>query len=181
MTFPCGICEKTVAGSCNVVCCDICNKWVNISCNNNTRYCYRKLQKDETPWYCKIWSRQVMLFNNLIEALMLGKLPTSPKLMVSNNQLLFPDNDLENALKSQCLIPNNFYEMQNTTNSKQLYLHLNISSISYHVDDLATPVANCKTKSKVIGISDCRIRIGRLSLLNINIDNYTYEYTPTES
>ena len=32
--FPCGICEKTVAANDNVICCDICNKWIHMSCNN---------------------------------------------------------------------------------------------------------------------------------------------------
>ena len=101
--------------------------------------------------------------------------------MLSNNQLLFPDDDLENKPKYQCLTRKDFYEIQNTTKSKQLYLHLNILSISYHVDDLAALVANCKTKPKVSGISECRIRTSRFPFSNINIDNYTYEYTPTES
>ena len=73
--FPFGICEKTVAAK-NAVYCDICNKWVHIFCNNITRYCYRKLQKDETPWYCNMCIRQAMPFSNLTEhqlkAFMLG-------------------------------------------------------------------------------------------------------------
>ena len=52
--------------------------------------CYRKLRKVKTPWYCKICIRQVILFSNLtdhqLEALLLDKLFTSPKL-ISNNQL----------------------------------------------------------------------------------------------
>ena len=83
--FPCGICKKTVAANHSAVCCDICNKWVHISSNNITRYCYRKLQKDETPWYRKICLGQAMPFSNLtghqLEAFMLGKLKTSPKLI----------------------------------------------------------------------------------------------------
>ena len=59
-------------------------------------------------------------------------------------------------------------------------MHLNILSISCYVDDLAALVADFKTKPKVIGISECRIRTGRLSLSNINIDSYTYEYIPTK-
>ena len=76
--------KKTVAGNYSTVCCDICNKWVYISCNGITRYCYRRLQKEETTWYCKICLRQAMLFNNLTdhqsEVLLLGKLLTSPNL-----------------------------------------------------------------------------------------------------
>ena len=101
--------------------------------------------------------------------------------MLSNNQLLFPDDDLENTQKIQCLKPNNFYEIQNTTKSKQLYLHLNMPFISHHVDDLAARVANYKTKPKVIGISESRISTGRFSLSNINIEKHTYEYTSTVS
>ena len=83
------------------------------------------------------------------------------------------------------MTPNDFYEIQNTTKSKQLYIHLNhglnISSISYHSDDPVSLITNCKTKPKVISISERRMRAGRSPLSNINIDNYIYEYTPTES
>ena len=40
---------------------------------------------------------------------------------------------------------------------------------------------NCKNKPKVIGISECRIKTGRLPLSNINMDNFSHEYTPIES
>ena len=95
---------------------------------------------------------------------MLGKLITSPKLIQSNNQLLFPNDDTENIPKNQYLTPNDFYEIQNTTKSKQLYIHLNISSISYHIDDLVSLITNCKTKPKVIGISESRMRISATSI-----------------
>ena len=57
---------------------------------------------------------------------------------------------------------------------------MNISSVSYHIDDLNTFIMNCKNKSKVIGISECRIKTDRSPLSNINISNYSYEHTPTE-
>ena len=57
---------------------------------------------------------------------------------------------------------------------------MNISPVSYHTDDLNTFIMNCKNKPKVMGISQCRIKAGR-PLSNINKNNYSYEYTPTES
>ena len=39
---------------------------------------------------------------------------------------------------------------------------------------------NCKNKPKVIGISECRIKTGRLPLSSINMDNFSHEYTLTE-
>ena len=92
---------------------------------------------------------------------MLGKLITSPKLIKSNNQLLFPNDDTENIPKNQYLTPNDFYEIPNTIKSKQLCIHFNISSISCHVYDIVPLITNCKTKPKVISISESRMRAGR--------------------
>ena len=59
----------------------------------------------------------------------------------------------------------------------KLYLSMNISSLSYHIDDLKSLITNCQVKPKVIGISECRQKkIGVLS--NIK---YTFEYTNIES
>ena len=58
---------------------------------------------------------------------------------------------------------------------------MNISSISYHSDDLTAFINNCKIKPKVIGLSETRLRKNRQPLSNINLENYVYESTPTES
>ena len=177
MKFPCEkkICEKTAVSNHNAICCDICNKWVHIFCNNISSYYYRKLQKDSTPWYCKNCLKQVLPYNKLtdyqLKALMLGKVLTSPKLLSTNDYLLFPDEECENAAKTELMTPDDFYQINNN-NSNNLFLHMNISSVSYHIDDLNTFIMNCKNKPKVIGISECRIKAGRPPLSNININNY---------
>ena len=56
-----------------------------------------------------------------------------------------------------------------------------ISSISYHIYDLNALINNCKVKSKVIGLSENRLRKNRQGLSNINLENCVYESTPTES
>ena len=76
--FPCSICPKNVAKNHNAVCCDICNLWVHIKCNNITKYCYRKLQNDKEPCYCKKCIKNIVPFSQLsenqINNLMLGTL-----------------------------------------------------------------------------------------------------------
>ena len=177
MKFPCEkkICEKTAVSNHNAICCDICNKWVHIFCNNISSYYYRKLQKDSTPWYCKNCLKQVLPYNKLtdyqLKALMLGKVLTSPKLLSTNDYLLFPDEECENAAKTELMTSDDFYQINNN-NSNNLFLHMNISPVSYHTDDLSTFIMNCKNKPKVIGISECRIKAGRPPLSNININNY---------
>ena len=34
VNFPCSVCEKPVGINHEVVCCDKCNKWFHIRCNN---------------------------------------------------------------------------------------------------------------------------------------------------
>ena len=58
---------------------------------------------------------------------------------------------------------------------------MNFSSVSYHIDDLNTLTKDCKSKSKVIGISECRMKTDRLLLSNTNMNKYSHEYTPAES
>ena len=174
MKFPCNIREKNVASN-RAICCDICNKWVHISCNKISRYCYWKLQKDSTPWYCKNCLKQVLPFNKLtdyqLKALMLGKVLTSPKLLSTKDYLLFPDDECENAAKTELMTPDNFYQISNN-NSNNLFLDMNILSVFYHIDDLNTYIMNCKNKPEVIGIPECRIKTGRSPLSNINMNNY---------
>ena len=40
-------------------------------------------------------------------------------------------------------------------------------------------VKNCQNKSKVIGITECRLRANITVLSNIDLQDYNYEWTPT--
>ena len=157
---------------------------MHVSCNNVSRYCYRKIQKVSTPWYCKNCLKQVLQFNKLtdyqLKALILGKVLTSPKLLLTNDYLLFLDEECENVAKTGLMTPDNSYQICNN-NSNNFFLHLNICPVSYHNYDLHTFILNGKNKPKDIGISQYRIKAGRPPLSNINMNNYSYEYTPTES
>ena len=56
---------------------------------------------------------------------------------------------------------------------------MNISSLPYHFDDLKYLVENCQNKPKVNGITACRLRTNRIVFSNIDLQDYTYEWTPT--
>ena len=66
--FPCGICSKAVEKNRNAVCCDGCNLWVHIRCNNLTKFCYRKMQTSQEPWYCKNCIKQILPFSKLSDS-----------------------------------------------------------------------------------------------------------------
>ena len=112
---------------------------------------------------------------------MTGKLLTSPKLTIEKNEILLPSDDCENVIKNELYAPENFYKIKTNQNSDNLFIHMNISSISYRIDDLTALINNCKIKPRVTGLSETSLRKNRQSLSNINLENYVYDSTPTES
>ena len=58
---------------------------------------------------------------------------------------------------------------------------MNISLLPYPFDILKYLLENCKSKPKVIGISECRLKVNRTLLSNIDLKDYTYEWTHTEA
>ena len=66
-SYPCDVCSKIVAKNHNTVCCDKCDMWVHKVFNNLSKYCYRKLQKDSSPWFCVNCLKKEMPFSNLFD------------------------------------------------------------------------------------------------------------------
>ena len=48
---------------------------------------------------------------------MLGKVRTSPKLLSTNDYLLFPDEECENAAKTELMTPDDFYQISNNNSN----------------------------------------------------------------
>ena len=71
-----------------------------------------------------------------MEELMTGNPFTSPKLTIDRNEILFPSDDCENVIKNELYTPENFHKKNTDQNSDNFFIHMNISSISYHIDDL---------------------------------------------
>ena len=52
--YPCSVCQKCVKTNDRALCCDICEKWVHIKCNEITPAKYKELQnyEDSEPFIC---------------------------------------------------------------------------------------------------------------------------------
>ena len=62
------------------------------------------------------------------------------------------------SINNDYFTPDEFYEDVSTIwRTCNLYLHMNISSLPYHFDDLKYLLENFQSKPKVIGISECRL------------------------
>ena len=57
---------------------------------------------------------------------------------------------------------------------------MNISSLQYHIDDLRYLVKH-PNKPKIIGITECRLKKNRDVLSNIDLNDYSFEFTATQS
>ena len=136
------------------------------------------------PWYCQKCIKQVLPFSELtyrqLNRIAKRNFVFSPKKIIQENNLAFLDDDSGTSVKNNCLTPDEFYkELSTISPTSNLYLHMNISSLPYHFDDLKYLVENCQNKPKVIGITECRLRANRTVLSNTDLQDYTYEWTPT--
>ena len=60
-------------------------------------------------------------------------------------------------------------------------LHLNISSLPFHYEDLHSFLVNMPTKPSIFGISESKLKKDIPSLINISLPGYNLEKTDTES
>ena len=60
-------------------------------------------------------------------------------------------------------------------------MHLNISSLQYHLDELSDLIDKSKAKFSIIGLTESRLNKDIAPLKNINLQNYNIQHTPTES
>ena len=68
-----------------------------------------------------------------------------------------------------------------TTKAQFSLMHLSISSLQYHFEELDDLLNTSKTKFHVVGITESRLKNGISPLSNMNLRNYKIEHTPTES
>ena len=67
--FPCPVCNKNVNTNHRAICCDICDKWVHIKCNQLNEKDYKIIKndtnKDDAVFYCIKCVSQIFPFNSL--------------------------------------------------------------------------------------------------------------------
>ena len=108
-SYPCGVCSKIVAKNDNAVCSDKCDMWVHIVYNNLSKYCYRKLQKDNSPSLCMDCLKKEITFSNLsnnrLEIFMSGTTVISPNLVEENQNDQLVPQEFGTAIKNNLYTP----------------------------------------------------------------------------
>ena len=61
------------------------------------------------------------------------------------------------------------------------FFHMNISSLCHNFDELQTLLARINIKSNIIGITETRLKKHSIRNINIDLNGYAIEHTPTEA
>ena len=207
--FPCRICEKNVSDKYKAVQCDLCELWVHIKCNNLNYLYYRYLQNSNESWYCIECRSTIFPFNSLLSYKIFFSCYTNTDsnthwIDLENDQnsslSLKPSSNLEllvnqfsnatpeNSNDPEKVCTSKYYdieEMHNTQiphKNKSLSLfHINTCSLNKNFDDLQH-LLNCTKKSfDIIAISETRITKQVSLSNNLNLNNSSFEFTPTET
>jgi hypothetical protein len=73
-------------------------------------------------------------------------------------------------------------ELNNSINPyTEIYIHLNIASLPFHINDLSSLISTINTPPMVIGITESNLYIEDLNITDITLQGYNIEHCPTES
>ena len=148
------------------------------------------MQKDKSPWYCMCCFRKELSYGFINDKkfrnLLHGEAIISPIPKIISSIIKesgYFDEEILKKANNKFYTPDEFNNAMKSLNlaSQLFYMHLNISSLSYHHLELYNLLSNLKFKPNIIGISETRLQRGKQPIANIYLPNYVYEHTPTES
>ena len=90
------------------------------------------------------------------------------------------DDFLSDSITSKYFTPSEFITSKPDKNDFSI-LHINIASLSLHIDDLKMLLKLLDHPFDIIGVSETKIRQGHDPLINICLEGYEFIQTPTKS
>ena len=107
------VCKKCVLNQHKAICCDNCNQWVHIKCNNLNDLDYNLLKPKNENWYCILCTPEILPFCQINEKMSIPKgnlnKPTDALVNLMNQLNNFTEDEKENELN----VPNCKYRDTN--------------------------------------------------------------------
>ena len=140
-----------------IVVCDSYDKWFHIKCNFLNKKTYLKLQKDKAPWFCIDCVKNQLPFQSQVNTDPNQKHVSPHKHFMFKELWEHLDLD-EDWPASQYYTPSKFSQLD--LKNSNLFIHLNISSLSYYIyyDYLNLLLSQMKHNPKITAISETWIR-----------------------
>ena len=194
--YSCKICSSEVKDTDPAVLCDLCGKWIHTDCASIGETQYENLKESPLPWYCPYCIMELPFFtvkNNDLQKLLSDSHNNHPKpiprkrykkpkeFLKKFRQMSQIFEQSENPLSCEYYDIPDFKKLKINKRQDMSILHLSISSISAHIDDLRTFLNLAHHKFDIICISESRISLKHLQTTNIDLPGLKMELTPTES
>ena len=207
ITNPCSICLHSVNKNHRAILCDICNLWVHIGCSYISPNRYKAYQQENeiesdknNPFYCNRCIKDLLAFGNetdnsfhLTNTLGINSESNLHDLNITLDQtekrkvkqiseLILENADPEgNVNFCRYYSAEKFQKTNFNKNDNFSIFHLNIASLQYHIDDLKILLECLKHTFDVVAISETKIKKDCPPTINIKIDGYDFEDSPTEA
>lgn len=164
--FPCGICSKSVNKNQRANCCDSCQSWIHIKCNNLDSKTYELLKASEEFWLCKICLSDIMPFSGVSEDDVLPfynlrELPVPEFIQNNADELHKRLSDLDETPSQQYFNLSEFNNLKAQYHLYKGYFHLNIESLSAHIDELNEFLNISKINFDVICLTESRMQVNK--------------------
>ena len=181
--YPCAVCKKIVLNQHKAICCDHCNQWVHIKCNDLNDLDYNLLKSNNEFWYCILYTSEILPFCtvNSIMPLPKGNLnkPTDALINRMNQLNNFTDDEKENELKlpnCKCREIDYFQKFSKNFRGKTLsFFHINVYSLTKNFNDFDILRNDLNVNFGILAITESRIKKDSLSPVKLHLDNYSTE------
>ena len=190
----CGDCKKTIPKNNIGIICNSCNKNFHSHCSGISLQKYCELSN----WLCDSCTISELPFSDL-DNCRFGLTLHGKEIPNHDNFDIFPsftirslldkisghitiqtDDFLSDSIDSKYYTPDEFISSKISKNCFSVF-HLNIASLSGHIDDLKALLALLDHPFSIIGITETKIRDNNDPISNVDIDNYHFQHTPTSS
>ena len=161
---------------------------MHIKCNDLNDLDYNLLKSKNEFWYCILCTSEILPFCtvNSVMSLPKGSLnkPTGALINLMNQINSLTDDEKENELKlPNCKYRDIDYFQKPARNFKRKalsFFHMNVSSLTKNFDDFNILLNDLNVNFDILAITESHKK-DLSSPINLHLDNYSVEQTPTET
>ena len=159
------VCKKSALNQHKTICCDHCNQWVHIKCNNLNNLGYNLLKSKNEKWYCILCAPEILPFCQINDKMSIAKenlnKPTDALVNLMNHLNNFTDDAKENELNlANCKYrdPDYFKNLTKDFKRKALsFFRMNVCSLTKNFDDFNILLSELTVRFDILAITESRI------------------------
>ena len=115
-----------------------------------------------------------------IKFTVLTKHPTPPSQDLIDQLNEAMDDPSSETVSSKYCEPCELPSVLNNSKNCLFFLHLNICSLSFHIEELTTLISKHNLTFDIFGVSETKLRLNKAPLNSVIIPGYNFEFTATE-